>query len=277
MSNSHDTPEQPSDATQPDTPKGSSMRLNILLCILVLGVAAIAYDRMVARPAVEAAYAAILAKNIEVNATRGQVFTNIDVQELIGKTPARTFPNPDGDTVEIYQWRAGLPIRTHDLYAIYTQMDGKQLFQDGGLGDYDEIMKEAGASSRKSKVVTLTEEDIKAMSQADREANQGGGDAGMESNAAQEAREQAEEERGSSQEENTAAEDSATEDSATEDKAAKDSATEDTATEDTATEDEAAKDSATEDSATEDSAAKESATEESAAPAAKAPASSDEP
>ena len=272
MSESHDTPEQPSDATQPETPKGSSMRLNILLCILVLGVAAMAYDRMVARPAVEAAYAAIVAKNVEVNATRGQVFTNTDVQKLIGKTPAKTFTNPDGDTVEIYQWRAGLPIRTHDLYAIYTQMDGKQLFQEGGTGDYEKIMQEAGASSRKSKVVTLTEEDIKAMSQADREANQGGGDAGMESNAAQEAREQAEEERGSSQEENTAAEDSATEDTATEDKAAKDTATEDEAAKDSTTEDSAAKESAAKESATE-----ESATEESAAPAAKAPASSDEP
>jgi hypothetical protein len=253
------------------------MRLNILLCILVLGVAAMAYDRMVARPAVEAAYAAIVAKNVEVNATRGQVFTNTDVQKLIGKTPAKTFTNPDGDTVEIYQWRAGLPIRTHDLYAIYTQMDGKQLFQEGGTGDYEKIMQEAGASSRKSKVVTLTEEDIKAMSQADREANQGGGDAGMESNAAQEAREQAEEERGSSQEENTAAEDTAAEDSATEDSATEDEAAKDSATEDGAAEDTATEDTATEDTATEDTATEDTATEESAAPAAKAPASSDEP
>jgi hypothetical protein len=225
MSDSHDTPEQPSDATQPDTPKGSSMRLNVLLCILVLGVAAMAYDRMVARPAVEAAYAAIVAKNVEVNATRGQVFTNIDVQKLIGKTPAKTFTNPDGDTVEIYQWRAGLPIRTHDLYAIYTQMDGKQLFQEGGTGDYEKIMQAAGASSRKSKVVTLTPEDIEAMSKADMEANRGGGDAGVDSNAAQEAREQADEEQADSQEEESPAEDSATEDSATEDSATEDSAT----------------------------------------------------
>ena len=195
------------------------MRLNILLCILVLGVAAMAYDRMVARPAVEAAYAAIVAKNVEVNATRGQVFTNIDVQKLIGKTPAKTFTNPDGDTVEIYQWRAGLPIRTHDLYAIYTQMDGKQLFQEGGTGDYEKIMQEAGASSRKSKVVTLTPEDIEAMSKADMEANRGAGDAGVDSNAAQEAREQADEEQADSQEEESPAEDSATEDSATEDSA----------------------------------------------------------
>jgi len=194
------------------------MRLNILICILVLGLAAMAYDRMVARPAVEAAYAAIVAKNVEVNATRDQVFTNIDVQKLIGKTPARTFTNPDGNTVEIYQWRAGLPLRTHDMYAIYTQMDGKQLFQEGGTGDYEKIMQEAGASSRKPTVVKLTEEDLEAMSKADMEANRGGGDAGEDSNAAQEAREQAEEEKAEErEEENTSAEDTPAEDTPAED------------------------------------------------------------
>ena len=152
----------------------------------------------------DAAYSAIAAKNVEINATPNAVFTNTDVQELIGRKPARTFTNPDGNTVEIYQWRSGLPIRTFDLYAIYTEMDGKLMFQETGTGDYDEIMKQGGGNSRKPTVVQLTEEDLAEMSRADAESNSMDGDAGMSSDARQEASEQAEEEQTNQSDEETA-------------------------------------------------------------------------
>ena len=122
MSEPQTTPEQSTATTQAAPTSGSSKRLVILLCILALGLAGMGYDQYVARPAVEAAYQSIIEKHGEINASPGKTFTNKDVQELIGKTPARTLTNPDGNTVEIYQWRAGLPIRTHDLFAIYLSL-----------------------------------------------------------------------------------------------------------------------------------------------------------
>ena len=204
MSESNTSAYQPADPSQPNTQKGSSARLVVLLCILAVALVAMGYDRLVARPAVDAAYSAIAAKNVEINATPNAVFTNTDVQDLIGRKPARTFTNPDGNTVEIYQWRSGLPIRTFDLYAIYTEMDGKLMFQETGTGDYDEIMKQGGGNSRKPTVVQLTEEDLAEMSRADAESNSMDGDAGMSSDARQEASEQAEEEQTNQSDEETA-------------------------------------------------------------------------
>ena len=204
MSESNTSAYQPADPSQPNAPKGSSARLVVLLCILAVALVAMGYDRLVARPAVDAAYSAIAAKNVEINATPNAVFTNTDVQDLIGRKPARTFTNPDGNTVEIYQWRSGLPIRTFDLYAIYTEMDGKLMFQETGTEDYDEIMKQGGGNSRKPTVVQLTEEDLAEMSRADAESNSMDGDAGMSSDARQEASEQAEEEQTNQSDEETA-------------------------------------------------------------------------
>jgi hypothetical protein len=195
MSNSQTNPE-PSQATTPAGPSnGSSKRLGILLCVLAISLAAMGYDRFVARPAVTAAYAAIIAENDRVNAKPGETFTNKDVQKLIGKSPAETLTTPDENTVEIYQWRAGLPIRTHDLFVVYKTRDGSLMFQEGGTGNYKEIMKETANNSREAKIIQLTEEDVANMSRADGEANAGGSDAGRDSNAAQEALEQAEEDK----------------------------------------------------------------------------------
>jgi hypothetical protein len=195
MSNSQTNPE-PSQATTPAVPSnGSSKRLGILLCVLAISLAAMGYDRFVARPAVTAAYAAIIAENDRVNAKPGETFTNKDVQKLIGKSPAETLTTPDKNTVEIYQWRAGLPIRTHDLFVVYKPRDGSLMFQEGGMGNYKEMMEEIADNSREAKIIQLTEEDMANMSRADGEANAGGSDAGRDSNAAQEALEQAEEDK----------------------------------------------------------------------------------
>ncbi len=59
MSNSQTTPEATSSTTTAAPPKGSSKRLGILLFVLAGSVAAMGYDRYVAKPAVQAAYNAI--------------------------------------------------------------------------------------------------------------------------------------------------------------------------------------------------------------------------
>lgn len=151
------------------------------------------YDRYIARPAVEAAYRAILAERGKFYATPDKVFTNKDVQEVIGKAPAKTLTDPDGNTVEIYQWRAGLPIRTHDLFAIYEQKDGKLVFQDGGTGNYEQIAAASKNIKQETTVITPTQEDLAEYARADRESNSGNNAANTFSDAEQESLEQANE------------------------------------------------------------------------------------
>ena len=202
MSKPQTTPEQSAATTQAAPTNGSSKRLVILLCILALGLVGMGYDQYVARPAVEAAYQSIIEKHGEINATPGKTFTNKDVQELIGKTPARTLTNPDGNTVEIYQWRAGLPIRTHDLFAIYKTQDDALMFQEGGMGDYEKIAEEMSSLSGEPTVIQLSEEDISAMSRDDKAANTPTGNAGTNSDAAQEDLKQEQEDQANSEENN---------------------------------------------------------------------------
>ena len=128
MSDSSPSPEQAPVSEQNAQHKGSSKRLVLLIGVLALGLAAFAYDRMIARPAVEAAYTAIIDSNQEMNRNTTEILTNDAVQKLIGKTPAETFQDENGDTVEVYKWRAGMPIRTHDLFAVYKQSGDKLMF-----------------------------------------------------------------------------------------------------------------------------------------------------
>ncbi|MAI69417.1 MAG: hypothetical protein CMM01_00665 [Rhodopirellula sp.] len=198
MSDSQTTPE-PSTPTTPTEPsKGSSKRLVILLSVLAVSLAAMGYDRYVAKPAVEAAYAAILAENGKVYRTKGKTFTNKDVQKLIGKTPAKTLTDADGNTVEIYQWRAGLPIRTHDLFAIYQPKGDSLIFREGGTGNYEEILKASANMSQETTLIIPTKEDLDDYARADRESNTEVGDTDALSDADQESLEQAEEDKANS-------------------------------------------------------------------------------
>ncbi len=112
---------------QSDHPSGG-VRSKVLVGILGLGLVALAYDYAVARPAVETAYNAIAARSTEVNAKSTEVFTDSDVRKLIGKEPSKTFNDANGDVVEVFSWRSGLPIKTHDLFAVYKPNGGKNLF-----------------------------------------------------------------------------------------------------------------------------------------------------
>jgi hypothetical protein len=127
---------------QSSTPsnQGGSKRLPILLGILAIGLVGLGYDRFIARPAVEAAYDSLLAENQRMNADSTVTFTDADVRKLLGRDPAETFTDTNGDTVERYSWRAGMPIKSHDLFVVYkTQTDflmfhraDKFAFESGG-------------------------------------------------------------------------------------------------------------------------------------------------
>lgn len=199
MSDSQTNPEPTKTATPAEPPSGSSKRLGILLVVLAIGLAAMGYDRYVAKPAVAAAYAAILAENGKVYTTPGKTLTNKDVHKLIGKTPAKTLTDPDGNTVEIYQWRAGLPIRTHDLFAIYEQKDGSLIYREGGTGNYEEIVAASANISQETTLIIPTKEELADYARADGESNSGGGDTNTFSDADQESFEQAEEDEANSQ------------------------------------------------------------------------------
>ncbi len=100
----------------------------ILFGILFLLVVALIYDYRVARPGVNQAYDKITEQSTLVNMSSTKKFTNKDVQELLGKQPSETFEDPNGDFVEVYSWRSGLPFRTHDLFAVYKKNGDDWLF-----------------------------------------------------------------------------------------------------------------------------------------------------
>jgi hypothetical protein len=116
------------DSTKQTDHQSGSIRSKVLIAILAVGLVALAYDYVVARPAVETAYDAITAKSTEVNAKSTEVFTDLDVRKLLGKGPSKTFNDANGDVVEVFSWRSGLPVKTHDLFAIYKPSGGKNLF-----------------------------------------------------------------------------------------------------------------------------------------------------
>ncbi len=116
------------DSTKQTDKKSGGTRSKVLFAILALGLVALAYDYRVARPAVEVAYNKIAERSTAVNAKSTEVFTNLDVRELLGMEPSRTFDDTNGDVVEVFSWRSGLPIKTHDLFAIYKPNGGKNLF-----------------------------------------------------------------------------------------------------------------------------------------------------
>ena len=102
-------------------PSGSSRTLvrAVLFVILALLVIAILYDRQVARPAVDKAWAAI--EELSDN-SGAKVLTNEDVHSALNRQPSQV--KPDGDyTIEVYSYRAGLPWRTHNYSVVYTGKD----------------------------------------------------------------------------------------------------------------------------------------------------------
>jgi hypothetical protein len=117
------------DSPKHDTKAGTSnLRQFVLIGLLVLLVIALVYDYKVVRPSVNTAYDRIAEESMLKNMRSTEVFTNKDVQELLAKTPSRTFEESNGNFVEVYSWRSGLPIRTHDLFAVYKKNGENWLF-----------------------------------------------------------------------------------------------------------------------------------------------------
>ena len=117
------------DSPKHDTKAGTSnLRQFVLIGLLVLLVIALVYDYKVVRPSVDAAYDRIAEESMHKNMRSTEIFTNKDVQELLAKTPSRTFEESNGNFVEVYSWRSGLPIRTHDLFAVYRKSGESWLF-----------------------------------------------------------------------------------------------------------------------------------------------------
>ena len=110
-----------SDSTTAAPPSSSSpVRFVILIGLLGVMLGALWYDRKVARPAVEDAYNRIAKLNGEMNSKAGHTFmTNKDVQSELKRTPIEIL-RQDGYLIEVYGWRAGLPTRTHNYYAVYS-------------------------------------------------------------------------------------------------------------------------------------------------------------
>ncbi len=118
-----------SDASQPVAAKGgSNPRQTILLGVLVLLGVALAYDYKVARPSVNAAYDKIAQKSMQVNSKSTEILTNLGVRETLGMEPSDTFEEANGDMVEVFAWRSGLPIRTHKLFTVYKKNGDNWLF-----------------------------------------------------------------------------------------------------------------------------------------------------
>ena len=118
-----------SEASKPDAAKGvSNPRQTILLGVLVLLGVALAYDYKVARPSVNAAYDKIAQKSIQVNSKSTEILTNLGVRETLDMEPSNTFEEANGDMVEVFAWRSGLPIRTHKLFTVYKKNGDNWLF-----------------------------------------------------------------------------------------------------------------------------------------------------
>ena len=111
-----------------ETARGGGSRQTVLLVLLGVMIVALAYDYTVARPNVDAAYDKIVTKSMQVNSKSTEVLTNMGVRELLEMEPSETLEEANGDLVEVFSWRSGLPIRTHNLYAVYKKNGDEWLF-----------------------------------------------------------------------------------------------------------------------------------------------------
>lgn len=115
--------------TDPVSPKAtapsSNTRFIVLLVVFGLMLGALWYDRKVARPAVEDAYARIAKLNNKINGSSGKAYmTDKEVHDELKRKPIDQFKTGPY-LVEVYGWRAGLPLKTHKYYAVYG--NGKPL------------------------------------------------------------------------------------------------------------------------------------------------------
>lgn len=102
---------QPGPVENPGKGKGSLIRQVVLIVVLLIFGGALAYDYLVARPAVEDAFEKV-SKLEESNAGRD------DVIEELGK-PSESIKK-DGLITDEYRFRSGMIFRTYKVYVVYT-------------------------------------------------------------------------------------------------------------------------------------------------------------
>ncbi|MCG8651590.1 MAG: hypothetical protein MI861_17240 [Pirellulales bacterium] len=111
-------------------------RRSILLTILGLLCLCLIYDYAVARPAVNDAYKRVHELSIATNKSSTSILGREQIQEAIGRAPIDEFK--DGtDLVESYGWIAGLPFRTHKLYAVYREQGDDYVFYRHAKFEYE--------------------------------------------------------------------------------------------------------------------------------------------
>lgn len=124
------TPPQPS--MEPDTgmrPAGSSaepaptssVRKLVLGVVFILLLAALIYDYGVARPSVNQAYDAVTDQFQQTNFA-AQTLTRDQIETLLGRSSSDSFSDGQ-DTVQVYHWASGLPMKNHKLFVVYENKD----------------------------------------------------------------------------------------------------------------------------------------------------------
>lgn len=106
--------------------KGSPVRLLVLLGVLGVVLAALAYDQLMAKPAVEAAdkriHEFVDARN-RLGVKDSALVTSADIQKELGGPPTRVEDHPEqGYTVEYYCWWGPVPYineRRHFIAVVY--------------------------------------------------------------------------------------------------------------------------------------------------------------
>ncbi len=99
---------------EPKKSKATMIRTSILIVILVLGIAALAYELTVARPQWNEA-----SETVGAWLDNNEFKTIDDVHKAIDKDPSETRTN-DSFIMEKYEWRSGLLFKTHKLYVTYN-------------------------------------------------------------------------------------------------------------------------------------------------------------
>ncbi|MCH2113685.1 MAG: hypothetical protein MK171_02055 [Pirellulales bacterium] len=114
-------------SSSPDAPASKKSRTPLLVGVLVLVIAALAYDKKVSMPAVRAAFKAVEAENAKINeSSELRAMTSEDVQRVLNRTPSGV-EKKNSYTIERYGFMRGLPFLQHNYYAVYTPAEGGKL------------------------------------------------------------------------------------------------------------------------------------------------------
>ena len=104
--------EQPQ-STQPSGMSGAAIRQIVLVLVLVVFVAALAYDRAVARPGSKSAHDK-LTKMMDGAEKEGKQIDRAEVENILAKTHAELREGKHY-TWARYSWVAGAPWRSYDI------------------------------------------------------------------------------------------------------------------------------------------------------------------